>query len=184
MLVGVIDILIGALEFAPGQCVALDVVYASLFDFALVARRLGNTRRYQEVVVLRELPIAALCLLVMHNSPYDRGFEIVRPDLLDHSTKELEASDVKRNPRLDLLVKDDLGVLVAAPRKRHHEDPCPANPLLPGVIYFPGVPEVDLCLLPNRRLHTNERFRLSLLQPTHEAFDRVVTSCELVLLLE
>ena len=53
----------------------------------------------------------------------DGVFGVVDHHACRHPAEELEGASVAGKPRLDLLIRDDLGILVARPGQHHHEDP-------------------------------------------------------------
>ena len=58
---------------------------------------------------------------------HDGGAEMVEHDAAGDATEELEGRAMQARTRVGCLVEDQLGVLMAAARQDHHENPRPAN---------------------------------------------------------
>jgi integrase len=76
----------------------------------------------------------------------------------------------------DPLIEDQLGVLVAAVAKRHHEVPGASWPATNRIEQRAGEPEIDLRLLARRGVHPHDRRRPDWLQRPHEATHRRVAA--------
>jgi len=134
--------------------------------------------------VLGALAVAALNLGIVEGGVDDRGAKIIEHDPAWDAAEKLERRAVHAQPRLDGLVEDELGVLVATERERHHEHPRAAHAAGLRIEELAGVPEVDLGFLARRHFESHggaiARGRASTQEPLH----RRVAAGEPVLLDE
>ncbi|MFN8497983.1 MAG: hypothetical protein U0641_09010 [Anaerolineae bacterium] len=156
---------------AAAQEVALDVVHATLLDFALVLRRAYPTRRNQEAVMLSALAVGLLHLGFVALGVDNRCFEVVDDQPLGHAAEELEGLTVAGQPRRELLVKDELDVLVAAEGQRHDEGP--AFPPVPAALveHAAGVAKVNLGFFTWWTLDADDHVGRVRFEGTHKAID-------------
>src|SRR5439155_20012265 len=181
------DALIRLVHIAKGaarQEIAFDVVHAALLDLALVLGRPRATRRDEKAVVLGALAIRALDDRIVEGGVDNRRFQIVEDDPARNAPKPLDGAPMTAQPRVDLLVEDELHVTVPTKRQRHHERPRLAQRVACGIVQLAGVAEIDLRLVAGIALHADARVRRPRLEVPDEAVHRAVAAGERVLLAE
>ena len=133
-----------AAKLAQRHEVVLHIFDARL-DPPLLPRILNRTGVDPERVSEGQIGVRALHGRLVVAGARDGGLEVIDPNLARYAIEPLEGMAVAGQPGLDRLVAHDLGVLVAAPGERAHEDP--------GLEGLSGVrvgnagthAEVDLC---------------------------------------
>ena len=128
--------------------------------------------RDQEAVVLGTLTIGRLHLRVVPGRLPDAGLEIVDHHALGGAPKMLKGATVELQPRRHTLVEDELHILVAAPRQRHHEGPGAPQRARLRIDHPPRKAEIHLGLLARLPLHPHRRLRTGRRQVVQEAVDR------------
>lgn len=83
----------------------------------------GRTGNQEEAVSLRKLGVRPLDFGVVVGSPDDRALRVIKNDAPGNPNEPLEGLAVKGEPKSDLLVGDNLGILVAGEAECHDEDP-------------------------------------------------------------
>src|SRR5262249_17292667 len=134
----------------------------------------------EEAVVLGALAVAALHLGIVAGGADDRGAQIVQHDTARDAAEELERGAVQASPGLDALVENELGILMAAARQRHHEHPSATDLAALGVEELPGEAKVDLGLLPRGHLHPERGPDRGRRHAAEEALHRGVAAREAV----
>ena len=76
--------------------------------------------------------------------PGTGDFGVVDDYACRHAPEEFEGASVAGKPRLDFLIRDDLGILVARPGQHHHEDPRLDGLVCEDVLYRGTSPKVHL----------------------------------------
>ncbi len=100
----------------------LDVFHAG-FNAALLLRVSRRAGQNTETISGGQLRIGALHLGLVITGPRDGALRVVDHHRARHAVEPLEGVAVTGEPGVHLLVAHDLAILVAAPGKRHHEDP-------------------------------------------------------------
>jgi hypothetical protein len=162
------------------QEIALYVMNSRL-DLPFVPWRFGSTGRDEESVVFRALAVVALGHGIVEHGLDDRGLEVVQNNLGRNPAEVLESFPVAAQPSLDLLVEDQDGILVAAVRKGHDEDPGPAHFARARIHHLPGGTKVDLGFGAGFDFDADEPFGKLALQVDHESAQRRVAALIAVL---
>jgi hypothetical protein len=129
VLVGGVDVE----ELAPGHKVALHIAHAIL-DLAFVPWGAWPGRADQEAIVLGHTPVGLSKHRIVHQRLHHRGLEIVRHDAPGNAAKALEGAAMQPDPGGHLLVKDELGILVAAVAQGGDKDVGAAQPVAVRVV--------------------------------------------------
>ena len=122
-------------------------VAAVALDLALLLGRARWRRVDLEAEVPGELAVRAVDRRIAVDAEGcagHRGLQVVRHDDARDAAEELEGVHVQVDPRLDLLVEDELAEHHPAEAQRHHEEPGLAQHAALGVVALAGVDEVDL----------------------------------------
>ena len=164
------------------QKIALDVVDAALLDLSLVLRCTRSARGDQKAIMLCTLPVGLLYPGIVPGGLDDGCLQVVDHHTFWYTIKPRQSIPVQAQPGLDLLVKDELDVLVAAPRQRHRKEPRLARLACIGVDHLPGIPKVDLSFFTRLPFHSYRCFRHTRFDLAHEATYRGVGSRVLSLL--
>ncbi len=169
-------------EGAAGKRVALDVVDPALLDLAFVLGRPRATGRDEEAVVLGAVAVGALHLGIVEGGVDDGRPQIIQDDAPGDAAEEFEGGPMQAQPGRDRLVEDQLGVLMAAARQRHHENPGAAGPPPLGIQELAGEAEVDLRLLSGLDLDPEGGRGRGRSDAAEEAFHRGIAAGKPVLL--
>ena len=144
------------------------------FDFPLVLGRPRPIRADEEAVMMGEAAVGFAQDRVVQGCLEDRCLEVVEHHLANDPAEAFEGAPVQPQPRRDALVHDQLGVLVPAEREGHDEDVASPQDAVFRVDELAGCAEVDLRLLPGRRVHAHRHVRRLRSHPGDEASQRGV----------
>src|SRR6266508_876746 len=110
-------------------------------------RRVEGLLKHHIAIMFGTFTVASLDLRVVEKGLSNAGIEVIEHDPAWHAAKESKRVAVERNPGRQALVEDELDVLMAAPRERHHEGPGLARLATGWVAHASSIAEVDLAFL-------------------------------------
>jgi hypothetical protein len=181
------DSLIRLVHIAKGAAreeIAFDVVDTALLHFPFVLGGPRPARRDEKLVVLGAFAVRALDDRIVERGLHDRRFQIVEDDPTRNATEPLERAAMAPQPRVDLLVEDELNVAVPTERQRHHERPRLAERVAHRIAQQPSVAEIDLPFLARIPLHAHARVRRPGLEVPDEPVHGAVAAREGMLLAQ
>jgi len=106
------------------------------------------------------------------------ALEVVDDHLAGDAAEVLEGAAVTGKPARHVLVRDNLGVDMAAEAQGHHKDPRLQHRPREGVHDCGPLAEVDLSGFPGLKVQATARLRLPNPQPVHEAANRGVAAAK------
>lgn len=122
--------------------------------------------------MLGALAIGALHGRIVQARLDNAGLEVVQHHLARQTAGKFKRVSVQLQPGEHGLVKDELHVLMALPRERHHEDPRAPQRLSSRVEDQSGVTEIHLSFRARRHFDSERHVRAGHGQVAHEAPDR------------
>ena len=140
----------------------------------------GGARTDLEAVAFGALGIGALHGRIGVARAGDRTLGVVDDDPRRHAAEPCEGAAMAVQPRRHGLVEHHLGVLVARPAQRHHEDPGLERLAGARVRHERPGPEIDLhriagCEVQPHRGRRRQRGRMRLHEPAHRRIAAAVT---------